>query len=204
MKIFYDIPYMKGIVKYVLVPVIIIIIIAGLFLFIYSKKHKDHDAPQYNFVMDFWSSLIGIIVTGAILAIAVGFSFAMTEKMQEYGLVEEKKTLYYLLKYFIVLPFVFVVLYIIKFLKTIYYKPHKQKKDSSLSVTEQVADSTSIPPSTILTDSVGEAQKDILPSSNLPSMEQTIQDEMREFELKKSSTPVEEKDEIEVISLEDE
>ena len=200
MKIFYDIPYMKGIVKYVLIPVIIVIVIAGLLLFIYSKKHKDHDTPQYNFVMDFWSSLIGIIVTGAILAIAVGFSFAMTEKMQEYGLVEEKKMLYYLLKYFIILPFVFVVCYIVKFLKTIYYKPQKKKKAdvSSLPVTEQVVDS----PPTVSNVFVDKTE-DIL-SSSLPPMEQTIQEEMKEFTLKDSAPPVKEEEEIEVISFEDE
>ncbi len=229
MKIFYDIPYIQGIMKYVLIPVAAVIIIVGVSLFIYSTIHKDHEDPRYNFVMNFWSSLIGIILTGAILAMAVGFSVAMTEKMQEYGLVEEKKMLYYLLKYFIIIPFIFVIWYIVKFLKTIYYKPRKSttnKKDDTktnenispnnntgveanaqLNYTESSIDKKE--ENTLAASSVTVAPplKENLPTPAveeaplLPPMEQTIEEEMKQFKQEESSSI---KEEPEIISLEDE
>ena len=225
MKIFYDIPYMKGIMTYVFVPVIIVVLLVGISLFVYSKKNKDHDDPHYNFVMDFWSSLIGIIITGTILAIAVGFSVAMTEKMQEYGLVEEKKMLYYLLKYFIVIPFIFVIWYIVKFLKTIYHKPKKKKATPSLlknvaTDTEQVMDapvepsevlpSSEVAPTLPLESPVLESEV-VVPSleevdSTLPPIEETIQEEMKQFSTSPSvpAEEVEVLEEPEIISLEEE
>lgn len=213
MKIFYDIPYMKGIMKYVLVPVIIVILIVGICLFIYSKKHKDHEDPHYNFVMDFCSSLIGIIITGAILAIAVGFSFAMTEKMREYGLVEEKKALYYLLKYFIIIPFIFVVWYIVKFLKTIYYKPSRKKIENiSSSTSEEVSSHEeanthemdgSLSQVVPVENSQAVALTNVESGEVLPSIEETIEEEMKNFSTEKKAPTLENSEEPEIISLED-
>lgn len=232
MKIFYDIPYIKGIMMYVLVPVAIVIVTVGIALFIYSRVHKDHENPHYNFVMNFWSSLIGIIITGAILAMAVGFSIAMTEKMQEYGLVEEKKMLYYLLKYFIIIPFIFVVCYIVKFLKTIYYKPRKERivKEQTPTTEKNLLDSNTIAETpavaldtNISLNTANEVPQEIKSSvvveealqplvqnniatetetNTLPLMEETIEQEMKQF-TKEEKTP-QEVEELEVISLEDE
>lgn len=209
MKIFYDVPYMKGIMKYVLVPVVLVILIVGICLFLYSRKHKDHEDPHYNFVMDFWSSLIGIVITGAILAIAVGFSIAMTEKMREYGLVEEKKALYYLLKYFIILPFVFVVWYIVKFLKTIYYKPSRKKEEVSDLSEELVSSNEETVPNTnsSLNENKSAIKSQLNDSTNiegqeaLPSIEETIEEEMKNFSTEKKAP--ENSEEPEIISLED-
>ena len=213
MKIFYDIPYMKGIMKYVLIPVIVIILIVGICLFLYSRKHKDHEDPHYNFVMDFWSSLIGIIVTGAILAIAVGFSIAMTEKMREYGLVEEKKALYYLLKYFIVIPFIFVVWYIVKFLKTIYYKTSRKTMedtansavdlDSSYNTESVQTDNSSLLENVSAEDSRVEVSENVDEEEILPSIEETIEEEMKNFSTEKKASVLEKSEEPEIISLED-
>ncbi len=229
MKIFYDIPYMKGIMTYVFVPVVIVVLLVGISLFVYSKKNKDHDDPHYNFVMDFWSSLIGIIITGTILAIAVGFSVAMTEKMQEYGLVEEKKMLYYLLKYFIVIPFIFVIWYIVKFLKTIYHKPKKKKAaleplnnvttnteqaqvvDAPVEQSEVLPSSEVTPTPTLPLESPVLESEAVVPSleevdSTLPPIEETIQEEMKQFSTSPSvpAEEVEVLEEPEIISLEEE
>lgn len=196
MKIFYDIPYLKVIMTYVLIPVVIIVLIAGVCLFFYSKKQKDHEDPHYNFVMDFWSSLIGIIVTAAILALAIGFSVAMTEKMREYHLVEEKKMLYYLLRYFVILPFVFVIWYIVKFIKTIYYKIQDNKINSNNSL-----ESESVIEESKEVEMENEPQEEVKVESTLPPIEETLQEEMKQFdakpiEQKKDSTTIEEKPEI--------
>lgn len=221
MKIFYDIPYMKDIMLYVLIPVLAVIIIVGTCLFVYSNHHKDHDDPHYNFVMDFWSSLIGIIVTGAILAIAVGFSVAMTEKMREYGLVEEKKILYYLLKYFVILPFIFVFWYIVKFLKTIYYKPRKQKPDHSKEIVptvspdvasvvansnEEVVNSVQVEPVVPAVENVTSEKAEVVDEKVevLPPIEETIEEEMKQFPSAQKAPNSENTEEVEVISLEDE
>lgn len=215
MKIFYDIPYMKDIMQYVLVPIVVVLIVVGVALFIYSKKVKDHDSPRYNFVMNFWSSLIGIVVTGAILAIAVGFSIAMTEKMHEYHLVEEKKMLYYLLKYFIVIPFVFVVWYVVKFLKTIYYKPKREKNVSALSnASHEVQNSIPVEEAKEQAIEVKEeAAKTTEEQINspihqeLPPIEETLKEEMKQFDAKTEQAPTSSlpsDEEVEVISLEDE
>lgn len=208
MKIFYDIPYMKDIMQYVLIPIVMVIIVVGVALFIYSKKVEDHESPRYNFVMNFWSSLIGIVITGAILAIAVGFSFAMTEKMREYNLIEEKKMLYYLLKYFIIIPFIFVLWYIVKFLKTIYYKPKKEKQVAAPPLENAIVDNTSQEKAQEILPAEEKKEKVEAPlHSDLPPMEETIQKEMKQFDAKNTvdvSPSNSKEEEVEVISLEDE
>ena len=212
MKIFYNFPYIKEILKYVLIPVVLVVFIVSIILFIYSKKHKDHENPHYNFVMDFWSSLIGIIITGAILAIAVAFSLAMTEKMVEYKLTEDKKMLYYLLKYFIIVPAVFVIWYIVKFLKTIYYKPHSNKVEEEAPNVDKIENVEKIPePIEEKTSSfdeeiikVEEEPKEVeninALEESLPPMEESLQEELDQFP---SENEKKEEEEVEIISLEE-
>lgn len=200
MKIFYDVPYMKAIMLYVLVPVVVVLTIVGISLYVYSKKHEDHSDPHYNFVMNFWSSLIGVVITAVILAIAVAFSVTMTERMEEYNLVEDKKMIYYLLKYFIVIPIVFVIWYIVKLLKTIYYKPSKKK-----DLQQETANTTSVvePSNIVSAPPVNTASEvaDLKKAEALPSMDESLQKEIKEFEEK--TTKAEETQEPEVISIEE-
>ncbi len=200
MKIFYDVPYMKAIMLYVLVPVVVVLTVVGISLYVYSKKHEDHSDPHYNFVMNFWSSLIGVVVTAVILAIAVAFSVTMTERMEEYNLVEDKKMIYYLLKYFIVIPIVFVIWYIIKLLKTIYHKPSKKKE-----LQQEAANTTSVvrPSNTVPTPPIETVNKaaDLEKTGGLPSMDESLQSEIKEFEEKNTKTK--EAQEPEVISIEE-
>lgn len=195
MKIFYDVPYMKAIMLYVLVPVVVVLAIVGICLYVYSKKHEDHSDPHYNFVMNFWSSLIGVVITCVILAIAVAFSMTMTGRMREYNLVEEKIMIYYLLKYFIIIPIVFVIWYIVKLIKTIYYKP---KKESQVIA----QNSNIVAPSNDVEEKVAvPVENTALKAEQLPSMEESLKAEVKEFENKTAHEEIE--SEPEVISIEE-
>ncbi len=201
MEIFYDIPYMKVILLYVLVPVAFLVLVVGLVLFSYSRKHKDHEDEHYNFVMNFWSSLIGIIITGALLALAIGFSIAMTEKMKEYGIVNSRKMIYYLLKYFVIVPIAFVIWYIVKLVKTILHRPTKEKEDPEEKEDEEDQNSE---------QEYEEEQGEIM-DSDLPPIEESLQEEIQKYEEqeeneeeKVSSDNTNPDEEIEIISFDEE
>ena len=55
--------------------------------------NKNKDDNRTNFVINYWSNVMGIILTAILLSISIGFALAFTHKVNELNAIEENKTL---------------------------------------------------------------------------------------------------------------
>ena len=122
MKIIYDMPYFKEIIVFFAVPLLVVLLSFCIGLDIYSIKTKNKDA-HYNYIMNFYSLLMAVIVCAFLTALSFGFSISFIKSLIEKNLVEQYKFLYYFGFAFPILPIVSLVFFMIKF-----YKNHKEKK----------------------------------------------------------------------------
>jgi len=109
-------------VKYVFVPVLIIVVVMGIAIFIYSGSIKEKDINRYNYVTNFWTCLLANVVIGGLLAITIGFSVSITNSMVVYHLVDENRTFYYIVMALPLFPLAFLILYLVKFIKVVLNK----------------------------------------------------------------------------------
>ncbi len=121
----FDLSLFLDLVKYVFVPVLIIVVVMGIAIFIYSGSIKEKDINRYNYVTNFWTCLLANVVIGGLLAITIGFSVSITNSMVVYHLVDENRTFYYIVMALPLFPLAFLILYIVKFIKVVLSK----KKD---------------------------------------------------------------------------
>ena len=98
----------------------------------------EKDIKRYNYVVNFWTSLLAIVIIGALFAVTIGFSKSLVNSMIAYKLVESNKSFYYIVMALPLFPFVFLVLYIVKFIKVVMNKVNKPKKlESELNKSSQ-------------------------------------------------------------------
>lgn len=121
----FDLSLFLDLVKYVFVPVLIIVVVMGIAIFIYSGSIKEKDINRYNYVTNFWTCLLANVVIGGLLAITIGFSVSITNSMVVYHLVDDNRTFYYIVMALPLFPLAFLILYIVKFIKVVLSK----KKD---------------------------------------------------------------------------
>ena len=121
----FDLSLFLDLVKYVFVPVLIIVVVMGIAIFIYSGSIKEKDINRYNYVTKFWTCLLANVVIGGLLAITIGFSVSITNSMVVYHLVDENRTFYYIVMALPLFPLAFLILYLVKFIKVVLNK----KKD---------------------------------------------------------------------------
>lgn len=135
----FDLSLFLDLVKYVFIPVLIIVVIMGIAIFIYSGSIKEKDIKRYNYVTNFWTCLLANVIIGGLLAITIGFSISITNSMVVYHLVENNKTFYYIVMALPLFPLAFLILYIVKFIKVVLsknkdldYITYKVKKGDTL------------------------------------------------------------------------
>lgn len=125
----FDLSLFLDLVKYVFVPVLIIVVIVGIAIFIYSGSIKEEDINRYNYVTNFWSCLLANVIIGALLAITIGFSVSITNSMVVYHLVDDNRTFYYIVMALPLLPLIFLILYFVKFVKVVLTKNKSLDED---------------------------------------------------------------------------
>lgn len=103
--------------KWVFIPVSVMVVIVGLIALIYKKVSKNTN--RTNRMIDFFTSLLAIVVTSLLLVIVVSFAISFIETMRERNLIEANKLIYYLILFIPIIPFSFLVYCIVKFAKTI-------------------------------------------------------------------------------------
>ena len=95
---------------------------------IYSKKVKQKDIQRYNYLVEFWTTLLAIMVIGALLAVTIGFSISLSESIKLYNLVEGNEVIYYIVLATPLIPLLFLVIYIYRMIIVLINKPKKQRK----------------------------------------------------------------------------
>ena len=124
----YDYSFLIKTLKYILLPVIVIVAIVGFCVFMYSRKSKNDNIEKYNYIIDLWTTLIAIFVVGALFAITLGFSLSLTNTIKAFDLIKGHEFIYYLVLMTPFVPFIFLLIYIYKFILTLANKPKEEKE----------------------------------------------------------------------------
>lgn len=124
----YDFSFLIKMIKFVFLPVLAIVILTAFIIMIYSKKVKQKDIQRYNYLVEFWTTLLAIMVIGALLAVTIGFSISLSESIKLYNLVEGNEVIYYIVLATPLIPLLFLVIYIYRMIIVLINKPKKQKK----------------------------------------------------------------------------
>lgn len=135
MKAVYSSSNLEQIIWYVLVPLTVALLIFTLFSYFYNLAHYKKRPNHTNYVINFWSSVLGIIFGAMLLAAALGFSLAFIQNVQELNLVAEKQFFYYFFMVFPIIPFIFLIVSIRRFLLNL-SKRHIANEEEEMSVYE--------------------------------------------------------------------
>ena len=121
---------MRVLLCYVIIPLIIILIIFFIGTKIYEHYNKKKDLNRTNFVINYWSNVMGIIFTSILLSVSIGFSFAFTENVRALDAIDENIFFYYFFMVFPLFPLFFLIFYIAKFIINIKRKEKLEQQES--------------------------------------------------------------------------
>lgn len=100
---------------YVFLPLVVIILISRVVITIATRRIKKEDEDRYYTIMNYWTSFVAIIVALVLLVVTVIYVIYFTNTMKNRGLVESNKIIYYLVFVFPIIPFSFLIYYVIGF-----------------------------------------------------------------------------------------
>lgn len=110
---------LHALLSYIIIPLVVIIILFFVGTKLYTYYSKDKDPNKRNYVINYWSNVMGIIFASILLSVSIGYVLAFTENLRNINAVEENQVLYYFFMFFPVFPFVFLIYYIGKFISNI-------------------------------------------------------------------------------------
>lgn len=154
----YDFSFLFTMIKFVFLPVLAIVIVTAIIIFAYSKKVKQQDIKKYNYLVEFWTTLLAILIIGALFAITIGFSMSLSKAIEMYDLVKGNEIIYYLVLVTPIIPLIFLAIYIYRMIIVILNKPKETPK--KLNADEIVPE-----PSNINYDQIDSNIEEITPSS---------------------------------------
>lgn len=120
---------MRVLLFYVIIPLLIILVLFFIGTKIYEHFNKDKDLNRTNFVINYWSNVMGIIFTAILLSVSIGFSLAFTENVRALNAIEENIFFYYFFMVFPLFPLFFLIFYIVKFINNIKRKEKIDKEE---------------------------------------------------------------------------
>lgn len=124
----YDYSFLLKMIKTVFLPLLLITFVIGFIIFIYSRKVKKTNIEKYNFIVDFFTNLLAIIIVGSLFAVTLGFSFSLIDTINAYDLKKGHEVIYYLVFLAPVLPFCFLFVYLYKMILLIISIPKNKKR----------------------------------------------------------------------------
>lgn len=112
----FDFSFMLKLVIYILLPILLVVLL-GLFLINrYSKKIQGKNTDFYNYTMEYYASLLAMVIVGILLAVVSGFSISFTQTMRIKDIVVGNEGIYYILMLIPTIPLTFLLYYIRKFI----------------------------------------------------------------------------------------
>ena len=120
---------MRVLLFYVIIPLLVILVLFFIGTKIYEHRNKDKDLNQTNYVINYWSNVMGIIFTAILLSVSIGFSLAFTENVRALNVIEENIFFYYFFMVFPLFPLFFLIFYIVKFINNIRRKEKLDKEE---------------------------------------------------------------------------
>ena len=111
-------------------PILIIVIIVGIAIHIYSKKAQKNGVANYQNKANFHSALISIVITLVLLAVTVCFSVNFINIMKEQNLIEANKIVYYVVLGSPLIPFVFLIYLITRFVKSLSSNQKEEEEET--------------------------------------------------------------------------
>ena len=120
---------MRVLLFYIIIPLLVILVLFFIGTKIYERRNKGKDLNRTNFVINYWSDVIGIIFTAILLSVSIGFSLAFTENVRALNAIEENIFFYYFFMVFPLFPLFFLIFYIVKFINNIRRKEKLDKEE---------------------------------------------------------------------------
>lgn len=124
----YDFAFLIKMIKYVFLPVLAVVILTAFIIFIYSRSVKKKDIKRYNYLVEFWTTFLAILIIGSLFAVTVGFAVSLSDAIRMYNLVEGHEVIYYLVLGCPLIPLLFLVVYIYRMIIVLLSKPKKEKE----------------------------------------------------------------------------
>ena len=117
---------------YVLLPTIAMIVISRIIISFSTKNIKRNNPNKYYFIVNYWASLVAIVITIVLSIIAYMYSNYFVGTLQSKGLVEKAKILYYAVRFSPAIPAVFFVYYVVEiFMIKKNYNKHENDSNSN-------------------------------------------------------------------------
>lgn len=126
-KFVYDMPYVKNMIHYILIPIFVLIIVTLILTFIYSKKCKDHNDYKYQYKMNILVIVFSLLLISLFFAILLAYAGALRNYMRLYDFTS---TICKLVLISPIIPFIFLIYLLIKLVKTIDDYSKEKKKEN--------------------------------------------------------------------------
>ena len=119
MQTIYSIRNLRILLFYIMIPLLIVLILFFIFSRIYIKKRENKDSNKTNYVLNYWGDVLGIIFSTILLSVSIGFAAALMKTLRDLNAISENIVFYYAFALFPIIPFIFMYLYIKKFIRNI-------------------------------------------------------------------------------------
>ena len=106
----------KILLFYVILPLTAVLFIFFIGTKIYSALRKNKDVNETNYAVNYWTNVLGIIVTSILLSVSIGFALSFTQRVRDLNAIEENAFLYYFFMVFPIIPLIFLIVYIRKYI----------------------------------------------------------------------------------------
>lgn len=119
MQTIYSIRNLRILLFYIMIPLLIVLVLFFIFSRIYIKKRENKDSNKTNYVLNYWGNVLGIIFSTILLSVSIGFAAALMKTLRDLNAISENIVFYYAFAIFPIIPFIFLYLYIKKFIRNI-------------------------------------------------------------------------------------
>lgn len=131
MGIFQEFPYIKNLVVWMFIPVVLVCVILGFIALRSYNKNKHNLTFNKKRSIKLILNLIGILLLAAIFIFMLAVINIFIEKTEAYDLEFTNKLAYYIIIISPIVPFMFMFTFIVNFFKTLKSKEKKLEIDKN-------------------------------------------------------------------------
>lgn len=114
---------------YIFLPVVVLIFMSRMIILFCTRKIKRTDEEKYYRIINSWTSFVAIIITVALLIVTIVYAYYFIDTLKSRNLISRNRTIYYLVLAFPVIPFSFLIYYIVGLIRM--REIHHDIKDSN-------------------------------------------------------------------------